>query len=193
MQDRVANYPNRWKLTPVTGENDTYDFTRADDPVVAGTPLNKATFLTDATAALVGALSGNTPSLPDEAIAELATVISGLSPDDIIHFESGSYTGAGTHGQNNPNTLTFTFKPRIVFVWEQQTSNFTYTGWFNSSSNLNAWLYPQVGNYGASDATYTFSQPTDNSLSWYITTSTSGAARQKNYSGRTYYYWALGV
>lgn len=42
--DRVPTYPGRVVLTPVSGKNNTYDMTRADEPVVEGTPLNKALF-----------------------------------------------------------------------------------------------------------------------------------------------------
>lgn len=42
--DRVSTYPNRIKLTPVSGQADTYDMTRADAPRVEGTPLDKTTF-----------------------------------------------------------------------------------------------------------------------------------------------------
>lgn len=51
MKDRVPLYPGRVKLTPVSGQANTYDMVRADDPTQEGTPLNKATLLTDATAA----------------------------------------------------------------------------------------------------------------------------------------------
>lgn len=40
--DRVPTYPGRVKLTHVGG--DLYDMERADEPVVAGTPIDKATF-----------------------------------------------------------------------------------------------------------------------------------------------------
>lgn len=40
--DRVPTYPGRVRLTPVSG--DLYDMERADEPVVAGSPLDKATF-----------------------------------------------------------------------------------------------------------------------------------------------------
>ena len=42
--DRVPTYPGRVKLVPVSGQADTYDMERADSPLVAGTPLDKATF-----------------------------------------------------------------------------------------------------------------------------------------------------
>lgn len=68
MQDRIPLYPGRVKMTPVTGQANTFDMVRADDPTQAGTPLNKATLLKDATAALFG-LGAST--VPDDVLAEL--------------------------------------------------------------------------------------------------------------------------
>ena len=42
--DRVPTYPGRVKMTPVPGQENTYDMVRADDPIEAGTPINKALF-----------------------------------------------------------------------------------------------------------------------------------------------------
>ena len=42
--DRVPTYPNRIKLKPVSGQENVYDWERADEPTVAGTPINKALF-----------------------------------------------------------------------------------------------------------------------------------------------------
>jgi hypothetical protein len=44
MVDRVPAHPGRVKLIPVPGQPDTYDMVRADDPIVLGTPINKALF-----------------------------------------------------------------------------------------------------------------------------------------------------
>ncbi len=68
MQDRVPLYPGRVKMTPVAGQANTYDMVRADDPTQEGTPLNKATFLKDATAALFGL---GASAVPDDVLAEL--------------------------------------------------------------------------------------------------------------------------
>ena len=54
MRDRIPTYPGRVKLVPVEGVANTYVLTRADEPTDQGTPLSKATFLTDATAAALG-------------------------------------------------------------------------------------------------------------------------------------------
>lgn len=68
MNDRIPLYPGRVKMTPVAGQANTYDMVRADDPTQAGTPLNKATLLKDATAALYGLGTG---AVPDDVLAEL--------------------------------------------------------------------------------------------------------------------------
>lgn len=68
MQDRVPLYPGRVKMTQVSGQENTYDMERADKPLQLGTPLNKATLLKDATAALYGLGTG---AVPDDVLAEL--------------------------------------------------------------------------------------------------------------------------
>ena len=42
--DRVAEHPGRVKLTPVSGQANTYDMERADNPLIPGTPVNRALF-----------------------------------------------------------------------------------------------------------------------------------------------------
>ena len=42
--DRVPTHPGRVKLIPVEGQANTYDMVRADEPIVEGTPINKALF-----------------------------------------------------------------------------------------------------------------------------------------------------
>lgn len=61
MKDRVPLYPGRVTLTPVSGQANTFDLTRADQPTQEGTPLNKASLLKDATAALFGKTNAAVP------------------------------------------------------------------------------------------------------------------------------------
>ena len=42
VEDRISTYPGRVVLTPVPGQTNTYDLTRADLPIAEGTPVNKA-------------------------------------------------------------------------------------------------------------------------------------------------------
>lgn len=58
MENRVPTYPGRVELTPVAGQENTYDLVRADEPIVEGTPLNKATLFDEENETLYG-LSGN--------------------------------------------------------------------------------------------------------------------------------------
>lgn len=66
MKDRVPLYPGRVKLVPVSGQENVYDMTRADQPTQDGDPINKATLLQDATAALFGL---GTDAVPDDVLA----------------------------------------------------------------------------------------------------------------------------
>lgn len=69
MKDRVPRFPGRVKLTPVSGQENTFDMVRADQPTQEGTPINKDTLLKDTTATALG-LTGD-PTV-DEAFARLA-------------------------------------------------------------------------------------------------------------------------
>ena len=68
MKDRVPLYPGRVKMVPVPGQENVYNMTRADQPTQEGDPLNKATLLKDATAALFGL---GADSVPDDVLAYL--------------------------------------------------------------------------------------------------------------------------
>lgn len=68
MKDRVPLYPGRVKLTPVSGQENTYDMVRADEPTQEGTPLSKATLLSDDTAAALE-LSQSDPTVNDALYA----------------------------------------------------------------------------------------------------------------------------
>ena len=51
MRDRIPTKPGRVRLAPSPDDDDLFILTRADEPTQAGTPLNKASLLSDATAA----------------------------------------------------------------------------------------------------------------------------------------------
>lgn len=69
MKDRVPLYPGRVELTPVAGQENTFDMTRADSPQVEGTPLNKANLLADDTATSMG-LDPETAT-PNDMLAQM--------------------------------------------------------------------------------------------------------------------------
>lgn len=67
MNDRVPLYPGRVKLVPVSGQENVYDMIRADEPTQEGTPMSKATFLKDETAAMFGL---GVDAVPDDVFCE---------------------------------------------------------------------------------------------------------------------------
>ena len=67
MTDRVPTKPGRVKLTKEDGTVEYAVLERADEPTQEGTPINKATLLSDATAAMLGGCS-----TPDGCFARLS-------------------------------------------------------------------------------------------------------------------------
>lgn len=78
MKDRISKYPGRVKLVPVSGQTDTYDMTRADEPTEEGTPLSKANLLTDMTASAIG-VDGDSATV-NGALAAVNTKADGKAP-----------------------------------------------------------------------------------------------------------------
>lgn len=65
MKDRVSNYPGRMKLTHSDGTVEYVTIERADEPVEEGTPLNKASLLSDDTANMLGFQADDNPTVND--------------------------------------------------------------------------------------------------------------------------------
>ena len=194
MQDRVSTYPGRITLTPVTGESNTYDWARADDPTVVGTPLNKATFLPDDVASAIAALTGETINLPSDALSALCTALDTMGLLYNGKISAFSYTGDGGSGTR---TTTFTIHPRIVFYMKDG-------GYIGESRNSNTnstitcpwqiWVYNSAG---GDKITFSYSEANKQlsrskvSQSYY--TSADYATKLMNSSGVTYYCVAIGV
>ncbi|MBQ8402680.1 MAG: hypothetical protein IJX14_12210, partial [Clostridia bacterium] len=68
MKDRTSTYPGRVKLVPVAGMENTYTMSWADEPLQEGTPLNKATLLSDTVAAALR-LTQEDPTVSDAFLA----------------------------------------------------------------------------------------------------------------------------
>lgn len=249
MKDRVPTYPGRVKLKPVSGQANTYDMVRADEPTQEGTPLNKASLLKDSTAELFGL---DVEALPDDVLNILsnATLLNGLKtaisdidgntvlnltniaffsalktaivdrdgneilPIPGVQMEAGTYTGTGTYGENNPNSLTFGFEPMLVIV----TSYRYYTS--NQDSSISV-LIPNYGmnvsyGYASNLSTYPFIgigrnvvSVAGNTMSWYASwpvrcykygdrtmfraDNDENYMYQMNDNGTTYNYIAIGI
>lgn len=165
----------------------------ADEPTDDGTPLNKATMLTDETETL---LFGNTADRTvNDALSTIADSLSTITStlDGKLQCVSGQYIGTGTAGSSNKNSLTFPFDPKLVFVTgyassEHGTSLGYWTFVFVRPSTKQTLATNGFGNGQELTLDITWNS---NSLSW-CNSDTSFGTYQFNSSGETYYYVAIG-
>ena len=74
MKDRNVQFPHRYQMVPVAGQESVYDFVPVPGTITEpGTPINKATLFSDATAALYG-LAGD-DAVPDKALSNVGELI----------------------------------------------------------------------------------------------------------------------
>ncbi len=109
----------------------------------------------------------------------LARAVAGLenySVESKVH--PGAYTGSGTYGSGNPNSLTLEFEPKMVIVQ-------------GTSGRMAVMIKPSgVGiSIGANDSTTMNVTWDGDSVSWY---NAINAANQMNTSNETYSYTAFG-
>ena len=109
---------------------------------------------------------------------------------DGVKIATGSYTGTGTYGSSNPNSLTFDFKPKLVIISAESLiigygSTLTQPDWKLWIGQPNAYVGYNKGNV---KDTY---KVEGNKFSWY-NSNYGSATMQLNYSGQTYYYIAIG-
>lgn len=116
---------------------------------------------------------------------------------------TGSYVGTGTFGENNKNTLTFPFVPKIVFI---STPSVVASGTTSATYYAPATLVygSDIGfvSQSTESAERSYNIPlilswVENTLSWYyVNTSTSSTGMtpsyQLNYSGMVYNWVAIG-
>lgn len=178
MKDRIVQYPNRYKLTPVSG--DIYDLTPEPGIVTEpGTDLNKANLLPDDVATALG-LTGN-PQVKDAFTSLLALLnstqaqlqnqieeqVQELRSESVL-IVTGTYRGTGTSGSNNKNTLTFSRPPRVVFISGYHTNEY-------GTVQSVGFIAPDRGfSFYYSDRSYdsmaigrTFVTVSGNTISWY--------------------------
>lgn len=86
MQDRIPRYAGRVLMTPVSGQPNTYDMVRADEPIQEGTKLNKALF--DYALAANGVTEGNGKEYSLINGAEGFTLTDGAKINFCLHVAS---------------------------------------------------------------------------------------------------------
>ena len=190
MRNRVPANPGRVLITPEDGSAAFYaTVKRADNPTEAGDPLSKETLLKDATAALYGL---DATAVPDEVLAAARSLISTAqsTADSKCKIVSGSYTGTGTYGSGNKNSLTFDGTPKLLIV--SSTVSSAYGG--SRTYPQLIFVYGESGSIASliTSGSEVFASATvsrsGNTVSWY---SADAAAQQLNVSGTKYYYIAI--
>ena len=180
MKDRISLYPGRVTLTPVPGQTDVYDMTRADEPQEVGTPLNKASLLGDIIATALG-LDPETAT-PNDAFEKLLNETTLLS-NTMVKVVYGSYTG------NNATSKTFTVEGTPIYIALNRNGapgdrltgvkGETYVSGYNSTSP------------NGNSATATWGNNTIKLTQRNVNGNTSSSLYTFNASGNTYYYMII--
>lgn len=132
----------------------------------SGVPLYRGTF-TDVLGNLIG--------IPGEQIVDGVQVV------------TGSYTGTGTYGASNPNSLTFDFEPKAVFISSTYYSAFLLFGVADAPRGC---VFYSGNTSAAANNTYGLvTSWNGDTVSWY---NTGNANVQLNTSSYTYTYTAIG-
>lgn len=148
----------------------------ADNPINPGTPINKATLLEDATAALFGQ---GTDATPNGIFSDIYNMLG----ERLILYTT-SYTGTGEVGQSHPNSITFPYPPKFVLI-NGGNASMGYGGfkWFPGNTSVSI---------GASSSFLNTVALSGNTLSWYNSkVSSDDADYQLNAQGVEYLVFAL--
>lgn len=138
-------------------------------------------------------------AVPDDAFVAIKTMFYGR-----VRLASGTYVGTGKYGEDNKNSLTFPFPPKVVLIFRVagmglMTGN-QHSGVDISYSMIAAYPASSTDVIGTLDGrpkgdpelytnTLSFS---GNSMSWYTSGYRPSAQPQLNESGVVYGYYAIG-
>ena len=127
--------------------------------------------------------AGGTAQYP-ATVAEAVRLPGGKTLDQVTQYPAqvvtGSYVGTGTHGKDNPNTLTFPFEPKLVVIQHHRLGD-------SYSLYMLYGVETTSGNYHESNGTVKITW-NSKTVSWYANLNDP----QMNVSGETYHYFALG-
>ena len=107
---------------------------------------------------------------------------------------TGNYTGTGTYGESNPNSITFNFEPKLVFmVAENNGTTYSPYGNYSRYGVVPFYLMPQDyamhWGFSGNESYAPYGKRKGNTMYWY---NTKGASYQYNASGNIYYWLAIG-
>ena len=121
--DRVPTYPGRVKLTHVGG--DFYDMERADEPLVAGTPIDKAAFDSIVHSRLTGRyypLAVTRDVLSSNVGKSDPLPASGWVENSYTEFTSGSYKLTASF-PDSPNLPPRAFDNSVTTYWAAESDS----------------------------------------------------------------------
>lgn len=123
--------------------------------------------------------------LDETGLAELWTLVKAEDAKG-LKIATGSYTGTGTAGEDNPCVLNFGFRP-IVFFLDVTTAR--------TDAKHYCWCYPQMESKHTSGYVGVDILWLDDGISWYVDSgfSQETAENQFNTEGKEYHYVAIGV
>lgn len=188
MQDRVSANPRRRLITPENGQPAFYATVEmADNPTVLGTPLNKASLLTDATAALFGL---GADAVPDDVLEKARSLITtaqnaansaNSNANSRLQIKTGSYVGTGTNGVDNPTVVNIRATPKVFIVSYYRSSSPQGAIWIEGMESLGT----ITSGSGANNSSIVVET---NPFTYY---SSYNAAWQFNYKNYTYFWIAI--
>lgn len=118
----------------------------------------------------------------------------GVSSDSYLKYEYGTYKGTGSCGINNPNVLTFTFVPKILFI-SAETPSLTMSASAATMcivmvEYLTATYKKVTMHHTGSSVLCQFMKRDNTTISWYY--NDNDPMCQLNHKNSTYYYTAIG-
>ena len=117
-----------------------------------------------------------------------------------VKIETGTYIGTGAYGETRPNSLTFSFEPKFVFVGCAFKTSAPYfparvIGTFMVRPCMVSSNILSIQTYSITTATYNFVTWSGNTVSWHCRPDVNqqlAAGVQLNESEVEYHYFAIG-
>ena len=120
-----------------------------------------------------------------------------------VRIATGSYTGTGTYGKSNPNSLTFEFPVKVLFItaYFQEPYDIaevgSYTGGsdaYTTGSIVETWPTTFTSGVGFGQSSYKYGRKSADgkTFEWYTFGGGDYAYYQANESGKIYRYIAIG-
>lgn len=109
-----------------------------------------------------------------------------------VQIATGSYVGTGTYGRNNPNSLTFEFEPKVIFLlnrWYWNSAKYISEPVSFSAELLSDSFKNIIVDWIGSNIDQDFYASLNGKTFFFYA---SDENKQCNTSGKNYYYLALG-